>query len=203
MRPADGIVHPGASLATPLAAYVRVPLSWYHSTTYAFFPDETHSSIRRVYEHAVPDDQPTTKRQFCGYCGTPLTFWSEQPPSEADFIHLTLGSLVQEDLADLQDMGLVPEDESEEDEERHALEAAPEVPSEGLTQTLGVPWLHGLMDNTKLGKLRRTHGVDMSADGRTKVTWEVVEYTDSLEEDDVDMTSGMAAGKRKLDDRDD
>lgn len=202
MCSADRIANLGASLATPLAAYVRVPLSWYHSTTYAFFPDETHSSIRRVYEHAVPDDQPTTKRQFCGYCGTPLTFWSEQPPSEADFIHLTLGSLSQEDLADLQDMGLVPEDESEE-EDRPAVKAVSVVPSEALTQTFGVPWLHGLMENTKLGKLRRTHGVDMSADGRKKVTWEVVEYTGSSGEDDVDMSSEMVAGKRKLDDRDD
>ncbi|PTD09128.1 hypothetical protein FCULG_00008055 [Fusarium culmorum] len=36
------------SLATPLAAYIRVPLSWYHSTTYSFFPDETHALIRRA-----------------------------------------------------------------------------------------------------------------------------------------------------------
>jgi hypothetical protein len=35
-------------------AYLRVPIARYHSFTTAFYPDETHSSIRRTFtpEHA-------------------------------------------------------------------------------------------------------------------------------------------------------
>ncbi len=46
-------------------------------------------------------------RHFCGYCGTPLSYWTEQPPAEARFISLTLGSLVGEDLRELEELGLL------------------------------------------------------------------------------------------------
>ena len=49
------------------------------------------------------------KRHFCGFCGTPLSYWSENPKSEAEFISLTLGSLVGDDLRDLDELGLLPE----------------------------------------------------------------------------------------------
>lgn len=103
-------------LATPLAAFLRIPLAWYSSTTHAFFPDETHHMIRRVFESQSPSQQQT-KRQFCGFCGTPLTFWTERPQSEAGFIQLTLASLRSSDLRDLDDMGLVPGSSSDEEAE--------------------------------------------------------------------------------------
>ncbi|KZF21958.1 hypothetical protein L228DRAFT_283160 [Xylona heveae TC161] len=92
-------------LATPLSAWLRVPLDWYRSSTYAFFNDESHATIRRVF---TPAASPSTKRQFCGYCGTPLSYWTESPHSEADFISLTLGSLLGEDLLELEELGLLP-----------------------------------------------------------------------------------------------
>ncbi|KAL6858454.1 hypothetical protein J3F83DRAFT_750850 [Trichoderma novae-zelandiae] len=156
-------------LATPLAAYIRVPLSWYHSTTYAFFPDETHAMIRRVYTHPSQD---YSKRHFCGFCGTPLSYWSEEPRSEADFINLTLGSLLREDIRDLEDMGLIPDDTP----------AEPEPPatkrSAALRQSFGVPWFEGLIEGSRLGSMRRSYGAQRSADGQS-IEWEIVEFSDN------------------------
>lgn len=192
-----------------------MPLTWYQSTTYAFFPDETHSSIRRVYEHLNGEEvenKKTTKKHFCGYCGTPLSFWSEEPPAEADFIHLTLGSLDQTDLQDLEEMGLIPEDsdddtltgdETKEEQQAEVAEAA--SPSKrdtrALRQTFGVSWIDTMMRDTKLGKLRHSHGVNTSQDGSVQVNWEVVEYTEGGDQD-VDMETSSTAVKRKLDERD-
>ncbi|KAF9766209.1 hypothetical protein IL306_001415 [Fusarium sp. DS 682] len=188
-------------LATPLAAYIRVPLSWYHSTTYSFFPDETHALIRRVYTHP---SQQYSKRHFCGYCGTPLSYWSENPHTEADFINLTLGSLLREDLRDLEDMGLIPE---EEDDKVPASQSTAVVGrNTALRQSYGVPWFDGMVEGTRLGNMRRSQGVKQSHDGRVKVEWEIIEYSNgdestapTDEDNDVEMSN---PGKRKLQDRD-
>jgi len=90
-----------------------VPLTWYESSTFAFFGDETHATIRRCY--TSPNDQ-SSKRYFCGFCGTPLSYWSEEPPSEADYISLTLGSLAGSDLQDLEELGLLPKEATEDAE---------------------------------------------------------------------------------------
>ena len=52
------------------ALSLRVPLSQIHSTTYAFFPDEPPSTIKRVF---TPHHAPYTKQHFCGLCGTHIT----------------------------------------------------------------------------------------------------------------------------------
>ncbi|POR37965.1 Uncharacterized protein TPAR_01841 [Tolypocladium paradoxum] len=200
-------------LATPLAAYIRVPLAWYHSTTFAFFPDETHTMIRRVYTHP---SQQHSKRHFCGFCGTPLSYWSEHPMTEADYINLTLGSLLREDLRDLEDMGLIPDESEQEQQQRqqrqHQQEqgderavAATPTKSTALRASFGVPWFDGMVEGTRLGNMRRSQGVQRSQDGSVKVEWEIVEYTDSGNtSDDVEMeTASASPGKRKLQDRDD
>ncbi|KAM0347112.1 hypothetical protein ACHAPU_005051 [Fusarium lateritium] len=190
-------------LATPLAAYIRVPLSWYHSTTHSFFPDETHALIRRVYTHP---SQQSSKRHFCGYCGTPLSYWSEDPHTEADFINLTLGSLLREDLRDLEDMGLIPEEE----ENTTSADSSSAVVGRttALRQSYGVPWFDGMVEGTRLGNMRRSQGVEQSHNGRVKVEWEIIEYSGKGNEsqgpagDDIDMEMSHP-GKRKLNDRDD
>ncbi|KAK4123878.1 hypothetical protein N657DRAFT_690531 [Parathielavia appendiculata] len=93
------------ALATPLPSYLRVPLSWCHTLTVPFHADETRAQIRRVYD----DELRRAKRHFCGFCGTPLSYWSEEPSGEAEFIQLTLGSLHPEDLGDLEELGLLGE----------------------------------------------------------------------------------------------
>ncbi|KAG8161844.1 hypothetical protein KVR01_008831 [Diaporthe batatas] len=98
--------------ASLLSAHLRIPLNWFYSATVAYFPDETANTIRRVYESPAENH---ARRQFCGYCGTPLTFWTEQPHGEGDYIHVTLGSLCRDDLGDLDELGLIPESPSSEE----------------------------------------------------------------------------------------
>ncbi|KAK1053660.1 hypothetical protein LTR33_014337 [Friedmanniomyces endolithicus] len=94
------VILDNSSAANP---WLRVPLDWHHSTTFALFPDETHASIKRTFyspassppsppstDSADPPEDPAdpthtrasrppppTRRQFCGYCGTQLTAWNE------------------------------------------------------------------------------------------------------------------------------
>ncbi|TDZ27100.1 hypothetical protein C8035_v011971 [Colletotrichum spinosum] len=158
---------------------IRVPLSWYRSTTHAFFPDERHSMIHRVFESSSAGP---SKRYFCGFCGTPLSYWTERPHTEADYIHLTLASLCGEDLRDLEDLGLIPE--------LHETEGAPVVPTPVTVlgrETRGVPWFDNMINDTRLGHLRPSHDEDTN----------VVPPTEGLN------TTTSHPGKRKLDERDD
>jgi len=173
--------------ASPLSAWLRVPLSWYHSTTYAFFDDETHSTIRRVY--TSPEEQHS-KRHFCGFCGTPLSYWSESPPSEAEYISLTLGSLTASDLRDLEELGLLP-DGSTADVDTQTSEAA--VPGTNISEYEGLPWFETMIEGSNLGRVKRSKGKGLTKDGRVRVEWEIVEWTDDGAEGDTQMTS-----KRKL-----
>jgi hypothetical protein len=180
-----------------------VPLQCYFSTTLPLFPDETTLMIHKVY----PSEHE--QRRFCGFCGTPLSYWSEEPRSEADYIQLALGSLFPEDLADLEELGLLPDIESNGEEVE--LEAKPkdqdtkmhsgdEEDREGrlvLRQTVGgLPWLDDLTEGSRLGTLRATKGSHTNRSGTTRVEWEIVEWT----EDDAPDTPRN--GKRKLGDRD-
>ncbi|RAH73130.1 uncharacterized protein BO66DRAFT_418211 [Aspergillus aculeatinus CBS 121060] len=113
---------------SPLTAWLRVPLSWYQSHTQSFFPDETHASIRRIFS---PHHAPHTQRVFCGFCGTPLTYWSEVPRDEADFMSVSLGSLFGEHQRKLEDLDLlppaVPSSDDEDEEEDDEVEEVPRV----------------------------------------------------------------------------
>ena len=182
----------GISSASPLSAFLRVPLSWYHSQTFAFFPDESRSSIRRVYSH--PAEQHTL-RHFCGFCGTPISYWSEQPRTEAEYIRLTLGSLLTEDLHGLEELGLVPGAESE-DEPMDAVAPVPPRDGAGDSQLIGrditgIPWFEGLVSGSRLGNLQTTRGARESRDGRIRVEWEISEWTADDDDDDANT------GKRK------
>ncbi|CAK7266627.1 hypothetical protein SEPCBS119000_002126 [Sporothrix epigloea] len=163
------------SLASPLPAYLRVPLAWYHSTTLPHFSDETQSMIHRSYEHPIPGgaiSSTSTRRHFCGFCGTPLSFWSETPQPEADYIRLTLGSLRPDDLDEL-DEWTGAADESEEaedggdegggdgDENRDSNNATAESPKSGrpgdgaldrILSTTGIPWFDSFVEGSRLGR---------------------------------------------------
>ncbi|GLA65018.1 hypothetical protein AtubIFM54640_006755 [Aspergillus tubingensis] len=107
--------------AAPLTAWLRVPLTWYQSHTQSYFPDETHSTIRRIFS---PHHAPHTQRVFCGYCGTPLTFWSEDPREEADYMSVSIGSLFGDGQRMLEDLELLPPESPphSSDEERETEE---------------------------------------------------------------------------------
>jgi len=189
-------------LATPLAAYLRVPLAWYHSATHPFFPDESHASIHRVYTHPT---QQHSKRHFCGFCGTPLSYWSEEPQSEAAYIHLTLGSLLSQDLRDLEELGLIPDAEASEPEPEQEDPAPPYTATAEVRAPQAVPasWFDTLVEGTRLVTMRRSHVVRQSKDGHVKVEWEIMEWTDgdgSQDADESELRSSPA--KRKLQDMD-
>ncbi|GFF46743.1 hypothetical protein IFM61606_02661 [Aspergillus udagawae] len=119
------------SYGSPLTAWLRVPLSWYQSHTESYFPDETHATIRRVF---TPHHAPHTQRIFCGYCGTPLTYWSEIPREEADYMSVTIGSLYGEAQRMLEDLDILPGSSDEgELEEEEAGEAEEKEEKMGVT----------------------------------------------------------------------
>jgi hypothetical protein len=168
-----------------------VPLSWYQSTTIAFFEDETHNAIRRSY--TSPQEQ-NSKRYFCGFCGTPLSYWSESPPSEADYISLTLGSLAGSDLRDLEEFGLLPKEATEDvegDKAEYVLYAG-SIPNGDANE--GLPWFESMVQGSRLGNVRRSWGSRQSGNGRIKVEWEVMEWTDENENENT------SPGKRKIGD---
>lgn len=176
----------GRHLASPFTAWLRVPLSWFHSSTFAFFPDETHRSIRRTF--VSPFDE-SIHRQFCGYCGTQLSQWSDSSRQEEDFISLTLGSLLSEDLERLEDMGLLEPDEPNEEEAQREKEA-PRVekqvtqfkPARAVARR-GAPWFEELIENSRLGRIKRQKGGYTSEDGTTSAEWEIIEWTNEGEEE--------------------
>ncbi len=149
--------------------------------------------------YTSPRDQHA-KRHFCGFCGTPLSYWSESPPSEADYISLTLGSLSESDLRDLDDLGLLPKEALEEHEaEERALEPPPTLIGGGAVgeQDEGhdaLPWFESMIQGSNLGRVRRSRGKRQTGDGRFKVEWEVIE----LMPDDEAEGDSQTTGKRKL-----
>ncbi|OQD78382.1 hypothetical protein PENDEC_c001G00941 [Penicillium decumbens] len=203
---------------TPITAWLRVPLDWYQSSTHAFFPDETHSSIRRVF---TPRHAPETRRIFCGFCGTPLTFWTEEPRDEADFMNVVIGSLVSEDQRVLEELGLLPEDFDEEESEAapssSALAPARDTSSSvivpsfgnlpGISRSFrrgtagGIPWFEEMVEGSRLGRLMRARrGMGVSDDQSTSFEWEISEWHDDgtvgIAQDDSDSNS-HSTGKRK------
>ncbi len=88
---------------------------------------------------------------------------------------ITLGSLSGEDLRELGELGLLPETSSEGSTGTSTSRDAEEQLRR--TDTLGLPWFQDLIRGSELGRLgwsRRGGGV--SADGRTRVEWEIVEF---------------------------
>lgn len=180
--------------------------------TIPFYPDESPVLIRRVYTH--PAEQHA-KRHFCGFCGTPLSFWSEQPSSEAEFLHVALGSLCGEDLSDLEELGMLPQLAEDEDEEHAGEPALKDVPAIGLPlrtgdsaadagavlpagrERRGLSWFDSLISGSRLGNLRTSRGGGESADGRIRLQWEVVEWTESSS----GSSPTSSGAKRKLGDR--
>ncbi|ETI29409.1 hypothetical protein G647_01862 [Cladophialophora carrionii CBS 160.54] len=203
------------SQATPLTAWLRVPLTWYSSATTSFFPDESHASIRRIF---TPLHAPSSQRVFCGYCGTHLSFWTEHPPEEAEYMNITLGSLVNEDLQALQELDLLPDAASSEgtdDNEQLTMsgglgqddsttvdgstkqQTRPVTRTQRSGRTGGLTWFEEMLDGSRLGRVQNTRrGIGITNDGSTRVEWEVSEYLD-----DGSATPGTpTSSKRKIED---
>jgi len=184
--------------ATPLTLWLRVPLSWFRSATFSQFPDETHRSIQRTF---VSPFASNTRRQFCGYCGTQLTSWHELTREDADFIYLTVGSLLDEDQEALGELGWLPGDSSDEEMTGELFLDTQRRIAESFLQpavTRGAPWFEEMVESTKLGKLKRQKGGHVSRSANVKIEWEVVEWTEGDDADD-EAAEGVK-GKRKIGD---
>lgn len=202
---------------TPLTAWLRVPLNWYQSHTRSYFPDETHSSIRRTF---VPHHAPHTQRIFCGFCGSPLTAWTEEPREESDYMSVTIGSLLGDHQRVLEDLNLLPSaSESESDDETPADQRVEEVPrasspvavsarnQPGLSReyrrgnTAGIPWFEEMVEGSQLGRLLKARrGMGVSDDQSTAVEWEVSEMRhDGGDQETYTFSSSSShvSGKRK------
>ena len=183
---------PDQDRSSPLSAFLRVPLPWLQSTTYAYYPDETHSAIRRVF---TPWYAPHTKRYFCGFCGTPLIHWSEANDTEAEMVSINFGSLRNESVRILADLGLLTSARAVQDRNEAEKGAISEIYSETGVEIRGQPWFEEMIEGSQLWKLRRRRGGNTSADGKIKVEWEVVEFNGDGSEILVDDSAGTA--KRK------
>ncbi|KAF2868859.1 hypothetical protein BDV95DRAFT_609764 [Massariosphaeria phaeospora] len=183
-----------SNAASPLTLWLRVPLPWFTSATFAQFPDETRSSIQRSF---VSPFASHTRRQFCGYCGTQLTSWHERTRDDAEHIFLTVGSLLDEDQAMLAQLGFLPGGDSSE-EETTVAGPSRQPPSHAVARAQprarGAPWFEELVENSRLGHFKQQRGGHSSRDGSVKVEWEVMEWTEVDDADDESTTRG----KRKI-----
>lgn len=205
----------GRAQGAPLTAWLRVPLTWFRSQTHSYFADETHATIRRTF---TPLHAPDTQRNFCGYCGTPLTFWTDKPVSEAEFMCVALGSLLGDDLRLLEDLQILPPDE---DLSEHVVtetvpttrvtrttEVAPTAPSSSSRisyhsgSLAGVPWFEEMIEGSRLGRIMRNRR-GIGGDDSTTFEWEISEWqdTDTGRQPTRILTSvTSASGKRKAED---
>ena len=153
-------------------------------------------SIRRVF---TPYDAPHTKRHFCGFCGTQLSHWSEENREEADWICVNVGSLRNESVERLEEAGfLATPAEEEEDSETNLRARESANTGNALTRAesreiRGVPWFEEMVRGSEMGRIKRRRGGETSADGRSRVEWEVVEIGGDEGESLVSSTA-----KRKI-----
>jgi hypothetical protein len=160
----------------------------------------------------TPIHEPNCKRNFCGICGTHLTYWSEVPEPEADYLNVTVGSLFGEDLRTLDDLGLLSNDAEEYDVvERHPRKEPNEASTGAQVEKSDsnmqrsvrrgvegdIAWMEEMIDGSRLGRSQKTkRGMGRSADGTMNVDWEVTEIVDEGSE----IETGAGRGKRKLGD---
>ncbi|KAL2123955.1 hypothetical protein VTJ04DRAFT_320 [Mycothermus thermophilus] len=237
-------------LGTPLPAYLRVPLAWYTSEIIPRHPDETRAQIRRVYQLHSDDDfednddqgkkkndsnnnnnnKPFHIRHFCGFCGTPLSYWRAHPPQgEGEFIQLALGSIVPSDLRELEEeFGVVvmPQGLSDSPSSRAASPVSARSAGVGSGQQAatgekkqeeeeeeegylglvgGLPWFDELVEGSRLGRgLRRTMMTttrSWSTEGWGTGTGRVRVAWEVTEWTEEGSGCGESPRKRKFDDR--
>ena len=137
------------------------------------------------------------KRHFCGFCGTQISHWSEETPEEAEFIFVNLGSLKNESVEKLEEAGILSEASTEEGQDRidtGGISREVADPAHGQAREVrGNPWFEEMIEGSELGRIKRRRGGESSADGKTTVEWEVVEY--ETESGDI---AGSGAPKRKI-----
>jgi hypothetical protein len=119
--------------------------------------------------------------------------WTDRDSGDSDFINITLGSLFDEDLEQLEELGLLQiesDGESDSSNREAEVDRAPHV--QGVAHR-GAPWFEEMIEHSSLGKLKRQKGGRTSGDGSVQVEWEIIEFTSG---EDDELTS--SSGKRKI-----
>lgn len=105
---------------------------------------------------------------------------------------------MDDDLEILDRMGLLPErDEGEEADEAGSGKAVAPAKRQAQSAVLvaernrGAPWFEEMVQQTRLGRIKRQKGGHTSNDGSLRVEWEIVEYEGDIED-------GTVTGKRKI-----
>jgi hypothetical protein len=105
---------------------------------------------------------------------------------------VTLGSLWSESLGVLEGLGWLDGESSEEDEGRIVRS------SEGSMGNRGMPYFEEMVEDSRLGRIKRRRGGQVGADGRV-VQWEVTEiegdHGDAFMEGMSEEGSGPAEGE--------
>jgi len=103
-------------------------------------------------------------------------------------------------LERLEELGLLQPEEPERDmanipaEQSRASPHALFKPTQGVEHR-GAQWFEKLVENSPLGRIKRQKGIHTSADGSTRVEWEVMEW--SADSEDTSEPSMSGIGKRK------
>jgi hypothetical protein len=151
-----------------------------------------------------------------------LTFWTEEPKEEANFMSVSIGSLSREHQRVLEDLGLLPEESGEEKSVSGLVKSSasaqgsdirpyaivvPSIQEYDISRTFhqgtvgGIPWFEEMVEGSRLGRLmRQRRGMGVSHDQSTSIEWEISEWQDEgsggLGQDSED-SNGQATGKRK------
>ncbi|EME82872.1 uncharacterized protein MYCFIDRAFT_203430 [Pseudocercospora fijiensis CIRAD86] len=229
--------------AAPVTAWLRVPLDWYSSATFAHFPDESHASIKRTF-HTPTSNRilAPTRRQFCGYCGTTLTAYNEAQQARGysgrdDTLDVTLSSLLNESLARLESLKILPDNDSDQDSVRSQTEdlvkggsvddedhiptnedrpGGVDAPPTGATtvpvrtsqqraaaphrmHSRGVPYFEEMIEHSRLGRIKRQRGGEISRDGTSSVQWEIVEIGGEEPTPNATATEPSGSKRQRLD----
>lgn len=143
-------------------------------------------------------------------------------------MNVTLGSLLSESMEQLEALSIIPDaDDNEEglvsggdvDEEVHiptneqaegGVDASPEDPersrqvstqSTHSMQGRGLPYFEEMVENSRLGRIKRQRGGQASEDGRAVVQWEILEIVGDDEptpmDTELDAVGSEASNKRQ------
>jgi hypothetical protein len=154
-----------------------------------------------------------------------LTFWTEEPREESDFMSISIGSLLVDDQRALDDLGLLPEDYDEEAPRAGVSTSSDLAPAQTSSSSVivpsfedptdfpdisrslqrgrtgGIPWFEEMMEGSRLGRLMRSRrGMGVSDDQSTSIQWEFSEWHDDGSSGFVQQDSdsgGLSRGKRK------
>lgn len=134
------------------------------------------------------------RKQFCGYCGTHLNAWRERDSEqEEEWMDVTLGSLWAESLNTLERLGWL-EDESSGEEDGEGGTSSTRVVrrTAGSMSNRGMPYFEELVEDSRLGKIKRRRGTHVDANGR-EVQWEITEI-EGGDDGDAVMESVVEGG---------